>query len=102
MQVFFLSFFFFIIFLFKGTGGEVHFSVNVTICEGKMHLQFLFCNLFPIFLFFSLVFFGFFLQIVTYICISKKLQVQEYVYRKFLCSDSLFSFLHAEVIFSEK
>lgn len=38
---------------------------------------------------------------ITYICMSKTWQVQEYVYKKFLCSDSLFSFLHAEVIFSE-
>lgn len=38
---------------------------------------------------------------ITHICMSKTWRVQEYVYKKFICSDSLFSFLHAEVIFSE-
>lgn len=41
---------------------------------------------------------------ITRVCMSQTRRVQEYVYikrKKFICSDSLFSFLHAEVIFSE-
>lgn len=89
-------YFLFLGFLFNGKGEEVHISVNVMIVRGKMHFYFfLFCNLFPIFLYFC------FCKRITCICMSKTWQVQEYVNTKFLCSDSLFSFLHAEVIFSE-
>lgn len=76
---------------FCGWGGT-HLS-KCYICEGKKNASVI---LFVIY-FYIFVFCKWSLNI----CISKKWQVQENVYKQ-LCSDYLFSFLHGEVIFSEK
>lgn len=74
--------------------GEVHISVNVLIVRGERCI-----SNFVIVIYFQYFYIFGFWKVSLNICRSKT--VQEYVYKMFLCSDSLFSFLHAEVIFSE-
>lgn len=90
-----------VVFVSEGMSGwSVHLCKCYS-CEGKgfffSFFFFLILNLFPPFFFFYISFWKWSLKHLYKTC-----RVQEYVYKKFLCWDSLFSFLHAEVIFSEK